>query len=84
MADDDLQLKRHALEATSFGARVAEEEVDELAEYFVETDHWKRLYRGEVDVVYGPKGSGKSALYLLLVARANELFDREIVILAAE
>lgn len=84
MVHDDLQLKRQTLEATSFGARVAEEEVDDLAEYFVETDHWKRLYRGEVDVVYGPKGSGKSALYSLLVARANELFDRNIVILAAE
>jgi ABC-type lipoprotein export system ATPase subunit len=31
-------------------------------QYFVETDQWKRLLRGEVDIVYGPKGSGKSAL----------------------
>jgi hypothetical protein len=39
VVSDDLQLKRQTLEATSFGARVAEEEVDDLAEYFVETDH---------------------------------------------
>ena len=84
MSEDELELKHETLDATSFGARVAEEEVDELAEYFVETDQWKRLFRGDVDVVYGAKGSGKSALYSLLVERANELFDRNIVILPAE
>ena len=84
ISDHDPQLKHETLDATSFGARVAEEEVDELGEYFVETDQWKRLYRGDVDVVYGAKGSGKSALYSLLVERGNELFDRNIVILAAE
>lgn len=84
MAQDELELKHETLDRASFGARVAEEEVDELAEYFVETDQWKRLYRGDVDVVYGAKGAGKSALYSLLIERANELFDRNIVILAAE
>src|SRR6185437_13686250 len=71
MLEDKPELKHETLDATSFGARVAEEEVDELAEYFVETDQWKRLYRGDVDVVYGAKGSGKSALYSLLVERAK-------------
>jgi hypothetical protein len=84
MPDDELQIKHETLDATSFGARVAEEEADELGEYFVETDQWKRVYRGDVDVVYGAKGSGKSALYSLLVERGTELFDRNIVILAAE
>jgi hypothetical protein len=80
-----LQLKHETLDATTFGARVAEEEADDLGEYFVETDQWKRVYRGDVDVVYGAKGSRKSAaLYSLLVERGTELFDRNIVILAAD
>jgi len=72
------------LRSLTFGQRVAEEEGDALAAYFVETDHWRRLYADQVDVVYGPKGSGKSALYSLLIARASELFDRHVVLAAAE
>ena len=53
--------KRDVLAVIDFGHRVAEEESDALLGYFVETDHWRRLYAGSVDVIYGPKGSGKSA-----------------------
>lgn len=67
-----------------FGQRVAEDEGEALAAYFVETDHWRRLYADEIDVVYGPKGSGKSALYSLLISRSDELFDRAIILAAAE
>src|SRR5216684_5552091 len=56
----------------------------QLSTYFVFTDEWERLYRGVIDVVYGPKGSGKSALYSLLLARNSELFDRSILLIAAE
>ena len=76
--------KKTVLQQSNFGQRIAEDETDVLATYFVETDHWQRLYQGEIDVVYGPKGSGKSALYSLLVSRANELFDRNILQVAAE
>lgn len=76
--------KRRILEDASFGARVAEEEVDQLVDYFVETDQWKRVLGGDVDIVYGPKGSGKSALYSLLVKNADPLFDRGIVVIPAE
>lgn len=72
------------LRDTSFGHRVAEEEVDVLASYFVETDHWTRLYRGEIDIVYGAKGAGKSALYALLLSKSNELFDKGILLVPAE
>jgi len=68
----------------AFGHRVAEEETDVLSTYFVETDHWQRLYRGDIDVVYGPKGSGKSALYSLLLSKSTELFDRSILLVAGE
>jgi len=76
--------KHEILRSVSFGQRVAEEETDALATYFVETDQWIRLFRGELDVIYGPKGAGKSALYSLLLAKSGELFDRNIVLVAGE
>lgn len=72
------------LRGSTFGARVAEEEADSLASYFVETDHWRRLFADGVDVIYGPKGAGKSALYSLLNARKSELFDRGILLAVGE
>lgn len=68
----------------NFGHRIAEDERDELEQYFVETDQWKRLFAGDIDVVYGAKGSGKSALYSLLVQKTDELFDRGIVLIPGE
>jgi hypothetical protein len=76
--------KHDVLLSASFGHRVAEEEIDVLDEYFVETDHWSRLFRGEIDVIYGPKGSGKSALYSLLLKKSGDLFDKNIVLVAGE
>lgn len=68
-----------------FGSRIAEEEVDNLHSYFVETDQWKKLLSGEVDVIFGAKGAGKSALYSLLVAKKDELrLGRRTLFLAAE
>ena len=60
--------KLDALNSLSFGQRVAEEGIQELARYFVQTDQWRQLYAGDADVVYGLKGSGKSALYFSLLA----------------
>lgn len=68
----------------NFGHRVAEDEREELERYFVETDQWRRLFAGDIDVIYGAKGSGKSALYSLLVQKADALFDRGIVLIPGE
>jgi len=76
--------KHEILREVTFGKRVAEDEVGELTSYFVETDQWQRIYSGEVDIVYGTKGSGKSAIYTLLLSRTNALFDRSILITPAE
>jgi hypothetical protein len=76
--------KRAILRSIAFGHRVAEDETDVLSTYFVETDHWQRLYRGDIDIIYGPKGSGKSALYSLLLSKSTELFDRNILLVAGE
>ena len=67
------------LKSISFGERVAEDETTALAKYFVETDQWDRILKGEIDVVRGEKGSGKSAIYSLLVARTDDLFDKGIL-----
>jgi hypothetical protein len=76
--------KRAVLMATTFGKRIAEDEGNELNSYFVETDQWRRIFGGDVDIVYGAKGAGKSALYSLLLSRSDELRNRGILVVAAE
>ncbi len=72
------------LRQSSFGQRTAEEELDHLSQYFVETEHWRRVFEGAVDIVYGPKGSGKSAIYSLVVKNESALFDRNILAIPGE
>jgi hypothetical protein len=80
-----VDLKRlELLRNLTFGARVAEDEGDLLETYFVETAQWNKIYNGDVDVVYGAKGSGKSALYSLLLKRKTALFDRTTILVAGE
>jgi hypothetical protein len=76
--------RREVLRNITFGARVAEEEMSRLARYFVETDQWERIFRGEIDVIKGYKGAGKSAIYSLLIDKKSELFDRGILLVAGE
>lgn len=66
------------------GSRVAEDEAKDLAAYFVETENWRKVYEGEADVIFAPKGGGKSAIYSMLMSRENELFDRGILVATAE
>ena len=39
---------------------------------------------GDIDVIRGDKGAGKSAIYSLLVTKTNELFDKRILLVTAE
>ncbi len=64
------------LDSISFGDRVAENESKDLSSYFIQTEQWNALYRGKVDIVLGAKGSGKSALYTLLLQK-DELFEQQ-------
>jgi hypothetical protein len=75
-----LDLLRHL----SFGAQIAEDEVNELANYFVKTHQWDQIANGKIDIVRGEKGAGKSAIYSLLTTKADEFFDRNILLVAAE
>lgn len=72
------------LKKLEFGSQVAEEEVQKLQEYFVQTDQWTRVVTGETDIVRGEKGAGKSALYLLLNKHSDALFDKGILLVSGE
>jgi hypothetical protein len=42
------------------------------------------MLAGDVDIVFGPKGSGKSAIYATLLNRSDRLLDKRIVLVSAE
>ncbi|WBQ05969.1 P-loop ATPase, Sll1717 family [Kribbella sp. CA-293567] len=75
---------QRVVQSISLGSRVAEEERDDLSTYFVETENWRKVYQGEADVIFAPKGGGKSAIYSMLMARENDFFDRGILLATAE
>jgi hypothetical protein len=54
------------------------------AKYFVETDQWNRIVKGEIDVVIGAKGAGKSAIYSLLITQEREFLDRNTLLVPGE
>lgn len=76
--------KHDLLTSLSIGKRVAEEEVHDLASYFVETEQWRKVRAGEVDVVFAPKGGGKSAIYATLLHREDDFFDGGTILIPAE
>lgn len=79
--------KRQILDALIplFAYDNAEAEGGRLQAYFVETDAWRRLIRGDATAVKGLKGSGKSALYSLLCLRAEHLLNEQrIVVVRAD
>ena len=69
--------KLAVLKSLNLGQRVAEDELSDLTRYFVETSQWNDMLAGRKDVVYGPKGTGKSALYGLLSAQSETLEKRK-------
>ncbi|MEZ4599878.1 MAG: hypothetical protein R2940_08820 [Syntrophotaleaceae bacterium] len=76
--------KIELLKSVDFGESVAELEADNLRNYFLETHHWQQIRHGEVDVVYGPKGSGKSAIYSLINDHEPDFFQENIILKFAE
>lgn len=72
------------LKQMSFGSQIAEDEVNALASYFVETDQWAKIANGQIDIVRGEKGAGKSAIYALLTTKVGDFFDEGILLVPAE
>jgi len=54
---------RSLLQNLSLGASAAENEFRDLHTYFVETSEYLRAARGEINIITGRKGSGKSAIF---------------------
>ncbi len=52
------------LQQIDFGASAAENEMRDLHSYYLRTDAFNKAIRGEVQLVVGRKGSGKSAIFL--------------------
>ncbi|WP_250537114.1 hypothetical protein, partial [Caballeronia sp. AZ10_KS36] len=55
-----------SLQSLTFGDPTAENEMTTLSDYYMRTDQFNRSLRGEVNLVVGRKGSGKTALFLQL------------------
>lgn len=52
------------LQSLSIGDPTAENEMTTLGHYFLATDQYNRAVRGEVNLVVGRKGTGKTALWI--------------------
>jgi hypothetical protein len=51
------------IQKLQIGASAAENEHDDLGSYYIQTEEFQRVVRGEIQVVTGRKGSGKTALF---------------------
>ena len=72
------------LKQVTFGSQIAEDEVQQLQNYFVETHQWNQISKGEIDIIRGEKGAGKSAIYSLLSTRNAEFLEKGVLLVAAE
>ena len=72
---------RPILQQTRFGSDAAEND-DELTKYFVETSSFADIVADQADLILGPKGSGKSAIFRVLAnpdVVISQLNDNDIV-----
>lgn len=62
---DPIQIRTtNPLQVLSLGDPTAENEMTTLSNYFLPTDEYNRALRGEVNLVVGRKGTGKTALWI--------------------
>ncbi|MGN6802388.1 MAG: P-loop ATPase, Sll1717 family [Ginsengibacter sp.] len=76
--------KKELIESISFGESIAELEAEKLKDYFFKTEYWRLLRNDSIDVIYGAKGAGKSALYTSITNDVNSLFDENTLVALAE
>jgi hypothetical protein len=75
---------RSSLQKLSLGASAAENEFRTLESYFVETSEFLRTVRGEVNIVAGRKGSGKTAIFFQVRDRFRQSKSTTVVDLKPE
>lgn len=76
--------KKELLHGITFGESIAEQEAEKLKNYFLQTEYWNLVRNGSNDIVYGAKGSGKSAIYTSITNDIDSLFDEGIIVALAE
>ena len=67
------------LASLNMGSSTAENEFVTLGEYYLQTDEFRRALRGEVRIVVGRKGSGKTAVFAQVRDRIRS--DRKQIVL---
>jgi hypothetical protein len=75
---------KEILQNISFGESIAEQEAERLSNYFLQTEFWKNIRNGTNDIIYGAKGSGKSAIYMSIANDTDSLFEDGVVLAIAE
>ena len=68
----------------SLGSSIAENEMRELAHYYIYTDEYQRTEKGEIQLVVGRKGAGKTALFSRLRDRLRRQQQRIVLDLQPE
>jgi hypothetical protein len=74
----DVEKEQTPLERLTFGSSAAENEFRDLSGYYLETDQFQRALRGEVRLVVGRKGSGKTAIFAQVRDRTRQ--DRQNIV----
>jgi hypothetical protein len=59
----EVQVDHGGLASTNFGDPMAENEFETIDSYFLRTDQYLKAERGEVHLVVGRKGTGKTAIF---------------------
>lgn len=77
--ENDVKREFTTLEKFDLGASSAENELRDLHNYYLPTDGYRRAQRGEVRLVVGRKGSGKTALFMQVRDRMRS--ERDNVVL---
>ena len=70
---------RTFLAKMTLGSSIAENELRDLGNYYIEKDEFRRAQQGEVQVVVGRKGSGKTALFARLRDRLRRNQQRIVL-----
>ena len=76
--------KIEVIRRTNVGARIAENEKEGLTKYFQKTYLWDQILNEDIDIVFGCKGSGKSAIYNFLSNQTDEIFENNGILAFAE
>ncbi|MFZ6731174.1 P-loop ATPase, Sll1717 family [Undibacterium sp. Ji42W] len=66
LVETPLKASLNSLQNMTFGDPTAENEMTTLGAYYMQTEQFTRAVRGEVNLVVGRKGAGKTALFLQL------------------